>query len=60
MLRTQPYPEKDRITQLRGGEEEENIVGMKRQVNDRKVVKKKKKRKEIKQELQHSFRCDKS
>lgn len=59
MLRTQPYPEKDRVTQLGGGEEEENIAGMKRQVKDRKVVKKKK-RKEIKQKLQPSFRRDKS
>lgn len=45
MLRTQPYPEKDRVTQLGGGEEEENIVGMKRQVKDRKVVKQKKEEK---------------
>lgn len=46
MLRTQPYPEKDTVTQLGAGEEEENIVGMKRQVKDRKVVKKKKKKEE--------------
>lgn len=43
MLRTQPYPEKDRVTQLGGGEEGENLVGMKRQVKDRKVVKKEEK-----------------